>query len=218
MLVSLSSYGQTSGVAKNLPDENGYYPLDLGGQWTFELKEKNQIKTSVVTCDKAAKINNLDCVHLKSSENRLSCWIEKKGDVVNIVQTSRSLLGLANLVITFDPPIPILKFPLTKGDTWEYQGWGRTFFLSKPLHVSYLNEGLETIQLDGKSYQAYRIESNYQVGNDPAKVQISWYAQGLGFIHSHSDALEITLKKYAPSTRPQAELRALGVPNPSSQL
>jgi len=199
MLLSLSSYAQTSGIVKSLPDEGGYYPLDLGGQWTFELKEKNQIKTSVVTCDKTAKINHLDCVHLKSSENRLSCWIEKKGDVVNIVQTSRSLLGLANLVITFDPPIPILKFPLTKGDTWEYQGWGRTFFLSKPLHVRYQNKGLETIQLDGKSYQAYRIEANYQVGNDPAKIQISWYAQGLGFIHSHSDALEITLKKYISS-------------------
>jgi len=44
MLVSLSSYGQTSGVAKNLPDENGYYPLDLGGQWTFELKERIKLK------------------------------------------------------------------------------------------------------------------------------------------------------------------------------
>jgi hypothetical protein len=198
-LVSVASCGQNSGLAKSLPDQDGYYPIDLGGQWTFELKEKNQIKTSVVTCDKTGIINKLDCVHLKSSENRLSCWVQKKGDVVNVVQTSRSLLGLANLVITFDPPIPILKFPLTKGDTWSYQGWGRTFFLSKPLHVSYENEGLETIQLDGKSYKAYRIEAKYQVGNDPAKVQISWYAQGLGFIHSHSDALEITLKKFVPS-------------------
>ena len=198
-LVSLSSYGQNSGPAPSLPDQDGYYPIDLGGQWTFELKEKNQIKTSVVTCDKKEKINNLDCVHLKSSENRLSCWIQKKGDVVNVVQTSRSILGLANIAITFDPPLPILKFPLTQGDSWSYQGWGRSFFLSKPLHVIYQNEGLETIQLDGKSYQAYRIEANYQVGNDPAKTQFSWYAQGLGFIHSHSDALEITLINFVPS-------------------
>jgi len=217
MLVSLSSYAQNNSLTKNLPDQSGYYPIDLGGQWTFELKEKNQIKTSVVTCDKTGKINNLDCVHLKSSENRLSCWIQKKGNVVNVVQTSRSILGLANLAISFDPPIPILKFPLTKGDTWSYQGWGRSFFLSKPLYVSYQNKGLETLQLNGKSYQAYRIEASYQVGNDPAKTQISWYAQGLGFIHSHSDALEITLKKYSPSTRPQAELSALGVPNTASQ-
>jgi len=199
MLISLSGYGQNIPLSKSLPDENGYYPLDLGGLWIFELKEKNQIKTALVTCDKTGKINHLNCVHLKSSENRLSCWIQKKDNVVYVVQTSRSILGLANLAISFDPPIPILKFPLTKGDTWVYQGWGRSFFLSKPLHVSYQNKGLETIQLDGKSYQAYRIEANYQVGTDPAKVQISWYAQGLGFIHSHSDALEITLKNFVPS-------------------
>jgi hypothetical protein len=101
-----------------------------------------------------------------------------------------------------------LKFPLTKGDTWEYQGWGRTFLLSKPLHVNYKNKGLETIQLDGKSYKAYRIEADYQVDKDPAKVQISWYAQGLGFIHSHSDALEITLKSFVPSQRVDAPARA----------
>ena len=199
MLVSLPSYAQNSVIAKSLPDQNGYYPLDLGGQWTFELKEKNQNKIAIVTCDKTGKINDLDCFHLKSSENRLSCWIQKRGDVVYIVQTVRSLLGLASLVITFDPPIPILKFPLTKGETWDYQGWCRTFLLSKPLHVSYKNEGLVALQLDGKSYKAYRIVSNYQVGNDPPKTQISWYAQGLGFIHSHSDALEITLKSFVPS-------------------
>jgi len=199
MLISPFSYGQNPDLAKTIPDQSGYYPIDLGAQWTFELKEKNQIKTSIVTCDKTGKIHNLECVHLKSSENRLSCWVRKEGNVVNIMQTSRSILGLANVAITFDPPIPILKFPLTKGDTWEYQGWGRTFFLSKPLHVSYQNKGLETLQLDGKSYKAYRIEASYQVGNDPAKTQISWYAQGLGFVHSHSDALEITLKNYVSS-------------------
>jgi hypothetical protein len=75
--------------------------------------------------------------------------------------------------------------------------------------VSYKNEGLETLQLNGKSYEAYRIEASYQVGNDPAKTQISWYAQGLGFIHSHSDALEINLINYissktaAPATSPR---------------
>jgi hypothetical protein len=209
MLVSGSSYGQNSPLAKSLPDQDGYYPIDLGAQWAFELKEKNQIKTSVVTCDKTGKIHNLDCIHLKSSENRLSCWIQKKDNVVYIVQTSRSILGLANVSITFDPPIPILKFPLTQGDTWQYQGWGRSFFLSKPLHISYQNEGLETLLLNGKSYQAYRIEASYQVGKDPAKTQTSWYAQGLGFIHSHSDALEINLINYissktaAPATSPR---------------
>jgi hypothetical protein len=63
VLVSLTRYGQTSPLTKSQPDQDGYYPLDLGGKWTFQLKEKNQLKTAVVTCDKTGRVNNLDCIH-----------------------------------------------------------------------------------------------------------------------------------------------------------
>ncbi len=186
-----------SATAQGLSDD--YYPTDLGGQWLFKITENHSAKEASVVCDKTGKVNGLDCLHLKSSDSRLSYWVQKKDDGVYIVQTCRSVLGLADLEISFDPPIPILKFPMKSGDSWQYDGWGRTFITSKKLHVSYQNKGLKTIRLNQKSIRVFEVVSRYQVDKDPAQEQVSWYAKGLGFVGSRSKDCELSLEKFNQS-------------------
>ncbi len=184
-----------------------FYPAQLGGRWTFEVIENNKTKAATVFCDKMGKINHLDCMHLKSNDSRLSYWVQKTVDGVYIVQTSRKVLGFANLTITFDPPLRILKFPFKKGDHWEYQGWGRTFIASKPLHVTFDDQGLKKVILNGTHYSAFQIASSYQVDKDPVQSQLSWYAKGIGFLHSQSKRMEITFKDFSPNPTPAAVVK-----------
>jgi hypothetical protein len=208
LAIALTAGAQAqSGSGSAATPASDFYPAQLGGRWTFEIEEHHKTKTVSVNCDKAKKINHLDCLHLQSSDSRLSYWVQKKDDGIYVVQTVRSVLGLANLTITFDPPLRILKFPFKKGDHWEYQGWGRTFIASKPLHVIFDNQGLKKIALNGTHYSAFQIASSYQIANDPAQSQLSWYAKGIGFLHSQSKMMEITFKSFSGSPTPGAVMK-----------
>ena len=182
-----------------------YYPTDLGGEWLFKITENHSTKEASVVCDKTGKVNGLDCLHLKSSDSLLSYWVQKKDDGVYIVQTCRSVLGLADLEISFAPPIPILKFPMKPGDSWQYDGWGRTFIASKKLHISYQNKGLKTIHLNQKPLRVFEVVSRYQVDKDPVQEQVSWYAKGLGFVGSRSKDGELSLEKFNRSQMVQTD-------------
>jgi len=203
LAIALTTGAQAqSGPTSISAPASDFYPAQLGCRWTFEVIENHKTKAATVVCDKIGKVNHLDCMHLKSNDSRLSYWVNKKDDGVYIVQTSRKVLGFANLTITFDPPLQILKFPFKKGDHWEYQGWGRTFIASKPLHVTFDNQGLKKIALNGTHYSAFQIASSYQVDKDPIQSQLSWYVKGIGFLHSQSRLMEITFKSFSDSPTP----------------
>jgi len=197
-LASLAPFQPLWAGASAVGAEQDYYPADLGGKWVFNITEGKNTKTASVVCDKTGTINGKPCLHLKSSDSRLSYWVQKKEDGVYIVQTCRSVLGLADLEITFDPPIPLLKFPMKKGDKWEYNGWGRTFIASKRLHITYENKGLVNSPLKQFSGPAFEVVCTHQVEKDAPVTQTSWYGKGLGFVASRSPGESISLEKFEP--------------------
>lgn len=102
------------------PRPGDYYPLAVGDKWTFLDKEKNQIDYEVIdTIDISGTKAFVKRLTISNNEGANYFYISKGNDVINQHATSGSSAG--DDTIIFSPILPLYKFPLIPGESWEIE-------------------------------------------------------------------------------------------------
>jgi hypothetical protein len=103
------------------PRPGDYYPLEIGDKWTFLDKENNQIDFEVIdTIDISgtkAFVKKLITSNFEGAVNYF--YLAKGNDVINQYATGGSSAG--DDTIIFSPVLPLYKFPLIPGESWEIE-------------------------------------------------------------------------------------------------
>lgn len=83
--------------------------------------------------------------------------------------------------ITFAEPLPLVRFPIEAGDTWQ----ARFQVDGHPVNRTFDVLGQETIQVPAGCFEAWRIRA---IGSDRpghSMEATTWFAPGTGFVKSH---------------------------------
>ena len=102
------------------PRPGDYYPLAIGDKWTFLDKENNQIDFEVIdTIDISGTKAFVKKTTISNNEGSNYSYVAKGNDVVNQHAVSGSSAG--DDTIIFSPILPLYKFPLIPGESWEIE-------------------------------------------------------------------------------------------------
>jgi len=116
-----SSAKTTISVRVWIPRPGDYYPLAIGDKWTYLDKESNQIDFEVIdTIDISgtkAFVRKVTTSNLEDAINYF--YIAKGNDVINQHAAGGSSAG--DDTIIFSPVLPLYKFPLIPGESWEVE-------------------------------------------------------------------------------------------------
>lgn len=114
-------------------------------------------------------------------------WVRGTREGVFLAKTCRKIPLLGSINVTFDPPIPFLKFPLQKGDRWIYEGKGVTWIKNRSFRMEFENTGLGEYRTPRGPVSAWRIEATVHMGKNREYHQVSWYGLDLGYLGGSDD-------------------------------
>ena len=103
------------------PRPGDYYPLEIGDKWTFLDKENNQIDFEVIdTIDISGTKAFVKKTTTSNIENAVNySYVAKGSDAINQHAVGGASAG--DDTIVFSPVLPLYKFPLIPGESWEVE-------------------------------------------------------------------------------------------------
>ncbi len=117
----IDSVTETVDVWVWVPRQGDYYPLEVGNTWTFRDKDDNTIEFEIIdTIDVSgvtAYVKQMTTTKEEGAANY--SYMAKSSDVIH-----QYALGGANIsgdTILFEPELPVYKFPLVPGNSWEIE-------------------------------------------------------------------------------------------------
>jgi len=106
-----------------IPRPGDYYPLAIGDKWTFKDKESNLIDFEVIDTIDISGTKAFVKKTITSKSNLEDAanysYIAKGDDVINQHAVGGSSAG--DDTIIFSPVLPLYKFPLIPGESWEIE-------------------------------------------------------------------------------------------------
>ena len=104
-----------------VPRPGDYYPMAIGNKWTFKDKKDSIIDFEVIdTINIDGKKAFVKMTTTTGVENAVNySYIEKTSEVIN--QHAVGGYSAGDDTIIFSPVLPLYKFPLIPGETWEVE-------------------------------------------------------------------------------------------------
>jgi hypothetical protein len=105
------------------PRSGDYYPLEVGNNWTYKDNDGNTIEFEIVdiidieVLDITSFVKQVTTSELQDAAN--FSYIAKDSDFV--YQYGMGGANAGGDTITFSPQLPIYRFPLIPGDSWEIE-------------------------------------------------------------------------------------------------
>ncbi len=105
------------------PRPGDYYPLEVGNTWTYQDNNGNNIDFEIIDTiiiegdesDEEAFVKQMTTSELEDAVNY--SYVAKNSD--GVIQYGMGGSNAGGDTITFAPTLPIYKFPLIPGDSWE---------------------------------------------------------------------------------------------------
>ena len=168
-----------------------YYPLEIGMQWTYSVKNtKNKAIVKVVGIE---KIGVDECYKLETYINdtlKQTEYISSKNDCKFRTKIDETLVN---------PPVPFLKNGAKKGDIWKHM-----FSLGEEKANTSFFVDFEDVEVPVGSYKnAMLIETRIETSVESVTQQIkskSWFVKDVGMVRQElqveKNTITLTLESF----------------------
>lgn len=157
-----------------------YQPLKVGNSWYYTTSLGTKTLVKVVRKEKAA---DLDCYVMEITPEILGKLIPEKAMEEYLCPQSDMLSRVkkyfmeSNTEIAYEPPQPVIHYPLTPGKSWRWSGkQGKT-----TTELNSTVEKFETIETMGKSFKCAKVVTTSQKKN-VGYANSRWYCKGVGMV------------------------------------
>jgi hypothetical protein len=147
-----------------VPLQEDYFPLDPGTAWSYETSTG---KTHVQRVMGLEKVGPTVCVVKQHGETE-QFWLAAGKEGVFVHRAKG---------VTFEKPLQLFKFPLTKGESWQ----GEARSSSGSVLYRFRSVGEEEIEVPAGKYKAFRVDWTIEQGA-AGTVGSTWLARSVGMV------------------------------------
>lgn len=173
-------------------------PLDVGNQWTYTAQ------VSAMVGGKQQPTQNFEVtwkiVKTQKSADGTDAFVEiTRNGAVNDRQqwrvNSKGAFQISDGLksANYQPPMPMITFPVQANGTFKWQGTGPTpFNLVAPHKSSSLVRAPQEVDTDLGRFSAYPVESDTRVtvkGKPARSVSTVWFAPNIGIVRFRQEAV-----------------------------
>jgi hypothetical protein len=184
-----------------------YCPILQNARWVYTVHHKKNLDPPY---DRTAEItgnelyDGLDYFSYYSPDSDAKYLIRKddSGLYIKAARYAVPFLSFFHFDIIFDPPVYAIKFPMTKGDTWHYEGIASIkalgiFNFPTKVWAKCTHMGIEVIEAAGRTMPAYKLYAELnRDGMDKTFKASFWFGEGVGLAGYESENNLLTLKSF----------------------
>ena len=152
------------------PDPREFLAMKPGTSWVY-VSEGRELKVKVAGTE---KLDDLECVVFESESSGL---VQKDHFTVDAGGLRSVRIAAGARESRYDPPILRVKFPLKKGEKWEWKGTCG----GREEKAAFTNEGEEEIEVKAGKFKAWKVFGGFD-GPNGGSTSTTWYADGVGMI------------------------------------
>ena len=190
------------------PTESDIYcPIISNARWTYNIVWKNNSKPPYDRVTEIIGKENYDGVtyyvfYVPEADGKFLLAKDDKAAYIKLARYAVPFLSFIHFDVVFEPVVYAIQFPLQKGVSWHYEGvaslkaigifnfptkvWGRC-----------TNTGIETIEADGRTMNAYRLYAELEREGVSKTFRASfWFGEGVGLARYESETIVMTLKSF----------------------
>jgi hypothetical protein len=166
-----------------------YLPLELNNQWTFRLERQENSPRFTAKVTRVAERDRVTWAHIYwGNEADVVEELWGASDRELLLKSYQTWVRSKPFVVSFEPPIPVAKSYMKKGDEWVWVGiMAQMENVSQiSLHGRYVED--VDVTIGGKKYKAARIEfttrdTDILVSGEPVQVRFKWdFVPRLGWV------------------------------------
>ncbi len=178
-----------------------FYPLQLGDQREYLITYKGKEIRANVDIVKTYVEDEQEYYVMRSDENDVEYHINanEQGVFLRRWRYPFPVLKFLKYTVKFDPPIPIIRYPLEVGKRWVYVGRGSVWFMGRDISVSYVVKEQGTMELALGEVKYFKISG---LINDSKALyeELYYYGQGYGYIKGHGRNRRDVIVDYRPGS------------------
>jgi hypothetical protein len=165
------------------------FPIGEGSSWEFSgTAGKQPITMSAkVTSSKAGKDGHIVGMHWLMGANP----VQDEEYIVTATSVSRAKSG-KDASSTVTPPIPVIKYPMEVGKSWNWSGkiYVAQAKISLDGNATLKVAAKENVKTGAGTFQAYRVDMVLNILQGQQKMTVPnsyWFAPGVGLIKQSSE-------------------------------
>ena len=161
----------------------GFYPLQLGDHWEYDVVYKGKDIKGVVDVTRSYTEDGQEYFVMRdaSQDVEYHIGINEHGVLLRRWRYPFPVLRFLKYTVKFEPPIPIIDYPLEVGKRWVYVGRGSVWFMGKNVSISYQVEEEDDLQTAIGSIHYFKI-SGLVDDSSSLYEELYYYGQGYGYI------------------------------------
>jgi hypothetical protein len=180
-------------VRATLPAPPDYWPMNEGSTWTFDTMIGNRKITQVI---KVASVKQQGSARLATLEYAMGQQISRETYQVTPQSVERVSSNMGGGDAPINPPIPIIKYPLTAGKSWTWTGTITTMGQKLNGRSKLTVSGPTTVKTPAGTFRAMRVHSALRVEAQGKKLDSPndyWFAPSVGMVRQSTVLGNITL-------------------------
>lgn len=201
LIAAAALFSASRSASAPYADKNDYWPMELGNTWTgVATVGKDTKMTQEITVTSVKKEGNARIATMDYRSDNKSVNVEIYRITPTLIER---LSGGPNSQMKLTPSLPIIRYPLTAGKSWKWDGSisvnGQDIKATSTFTVS----GPETVKVTSGTFKAMHVHSELVVENAGAKTKMPndyWFAPGVGMVKQFADIngmkVEVDITKY----------------------
>jgi hypothetical protein len=178
--------------AKDTKPVDDYYPLQVGNQWRYFFKGRED---SPQTVSRITKIETIDGTPLA----RLEATVDNKVVATeHLVATEKGIYRHRNNNQEITPPVLLLRYPARAGDHWDGE---ITVAKEKAKYTCDVKE--EMVEVPAGKFKAMKVTLLLERTKGPNVTNTYWFVKDVGFVKQTGEAGDLTinmeLDKFEPA-------------------
>lgn len=188
------------------PISSSFFPVNIGNIWyykAYKCNEPEKILKIRADISSIENIEGIDYYFFNAPSVDIRYFIRKDNNAVHL-KVMKFPLPIFNFSINvfFYPEFPMIKFPLLKGEKWDYEGKAEAtilgiFKITRTIKADFEVIKRDKVITDAGRLDAYHIIVKMDEGDGKGiKIKKYWYAKNIGFTISDNDNHKCELVGY----------------------
>lgn len=188
------------------PVSSSFFPVSIGNVWYYKAYKTDatdkilKIKATIASIE---KIDGIDYYFFYAPSVDIRYLIRKDDDGV-LLKVMKFPFPIFNfsIYVYFSPEFPMIKFPVLKGEKWNYKGKAEApilgiFKITREIYAEFSVVKREKIITDAGRLDTYHIMVKLDEGDGKGiKIKKYWYTKNIGFTISDNDNHRCELTGY----------------------
>jgi hypothetical protein len=181
-------------------DKNDYYPLTPGSEWVMQVAvpEENNVTEQKITIERQEIFEGITYSVMKQIDpkNKYTVLVLKNDKGVYWRKLSLKKSFVPEMNSYFVPQAPYVRFPLTKGNKWEWNGIYSLPWSDKKATMKFeVQNDTEEVTVPAGRFLCAKIHVIKYLDKDTDE-ETSWYAPGVGMVKYQTKKINKELKSY----------------------